>query len=61
MITSDWWNEAEHYREVKAGNDIRMGIGEQGKLKSAYENGLITRNEMAVCVKRILEMILWLE
>ena len=61
MITSDWWNEAEHYREVKAGNDIRMGIGEQGKLKKAYEEGLITRNEMAICVKRILEMILWIE
>ena len=61
MLTTDWHNTAEHYKEVKAGNDIRMDSKEQGKLKPAYDKGLITRNEMAICVKRILEMILWLE
>ncbi len=61
MITSDWWNTAEHYKEVKAGNDIRMPMYADVPLKEAYDKGLITRNEMAVCVKRILEMILWLE
>jgi len=61
MITTDWSNHAEHYEEVKAGNDIRMGHSNQGKLKPAYDKGLISRNEMAICVKRILEMILWLD
>ena len=61
MVTSDWWNLMEHYKGVKAGNDIRMPKEDIGGLKEAYEKGLVTRNEMAACVKRILEMILWLE
>lgn len=60
MVTTDWSNNAENYREVKAGNDIRMPMKEK-LLDEAYETGLISRDEMAVCVKRILEMILWVE
>ena len=61
MITTDWNNTSQHYKEIKAGSDVRMPALQQGKLKEPYEKGLITRNEMALCVKRILEMILWLE
>ncbi len=61
MITTDWSNHAKHYKEVQAGNDIRMPASQGGQLKAPYETGLITRDEMAVCVKRILEMILWVE
>lgn len=61
MVTSDWNNTAEHYKEVLAGNDIRMPANEAGKLKPAYDKGLVGRNEMAICVKRILEMVLWLD
>ncbi len=60
MITTDWSNHAEHYKEVKAGNDVRMPC-QEGQLKEAYEQGLISRDEMAACVKRVLEMILWVE
>ena len=60
MVTTDWSNHAENYREVKAGNDIRMPMKEK-LLDEAYEAGLISRDEMASCVKRILEMILWVE
>ena len=60
MITTDWWNNAEHYKEVKAGNDIRMP-DLQGQLKEPYEKGLVTRNEMAACAKRVLKTILWVE
>lgn len=61
MVTTDWWNTAEHYKEVKAGNDIRMPVSDTNVLRNAIEKGLLTRNEMAICVKRILEMILWIE
>jgi len=61
MLTTDWSNTAEHYKEVKAGNDIRMPVSQRGQLKEPYEKGLITRDEMAVCAKRILEMVLWVE
>ena len=59
-VTTDWSNHAEHYKEVKAGNDVRMPCRE-GLLKEPYEAGLLTRDEMAACAKRLLEMILWVE
>lgn len=60
-FTSDWWNTADHGKEVKAGNDIRMPIYDGIVLKEAYDKGIVTRDELAVCAKRILKMILWLE
>ena len=27
MVTTDWWTFGEHYRETKAGNDIKMAAG----------------------------------
>lgn len=61
MVTSDWVNEKDHVKEIKAGNDIKMPRGEQEKLLEALQNGTLRREELAVCVKRILEMFLWLE
>ena len=61
MVTSDWVNEKDHVKEVKAGNDIKMPRGEQGKLLAALKDGSLRREELAICVKRILNMFLWLE
>lgn len=61
MVTSDWVNEKDHVKEVKAGNDIKMPLGEPEKLMEALQNGTLMREELAICVKRILEMFLWIE
>ncbi|MBR6051106.1 MAG: glycoside hydrolase family 3 C-terminal domain-containing protein [Clostridia bacterium] len=61
MVSSDWENTAIHYKEVKAGNDVRMPGNQEGLLIGPYHDGLITRDEMASCVRRVLEMILWIE
>lgn len=58
MVTTDWWNHAEHYLEVKAGGDIKMGCGYPERVLAAKEKGLVSREEMETCTKRILEMIL---
>lgn len=58
VITTDWWTKGEHYKEIKAGNDIKMGTGYPERVLAALKKGLITRDEMAVCVRRVLEMIL---
>jgi Beta-glucosidase-related glycosidases len=58
MVTTDWWTHAEHYKEVKAGNDVKMGCGYPDRLLKAKELGLLSREEMDVCAKRILELIL---
>jgi len=61
MVSSDWENTAEHYKEVKAGDDVRMPGNQEGRLIEPYKAGLISRDEMASCVRRTLEMILWVE
>ena len=58
MVTTDWWTHGEHYRETKAGNDIKMANGYEERVQEAFEKGYITRNEIALCAKRILTMIL---
>ena len=58
MVTTDWWTCGEHYKETKAGNDLKMGCGYPERVKEAYEKGAITREEIETCVKRILRLIL---
>ncbi len=57
-VTTDWWTSGEHYLELKAGNDIKMGAGYPERVKEAFEKGLITREEIAQNARRVLELIL---
>ena len=58
IVTTDWWTCGEHYRETKAGNDIKMATGYPERVKEALEKGYISRGEIVLCAKRILEMVL---
>ena len=63
LVTTDWWNTASRTKEIIAGNDIHMPStvdwGVETPAKSEVDG--VTRNQLAVCVKRLLNMILWLE
>lgn len=56
MVTTDWGVHSHHSDEVLAGNDLKMGEGEPDELHQAYESGKITRADLEICVKRILQM-----
>ncbi|MGN0986511.1 MAG: glycoside hydrolase family 3 C-terminal domain-containing protein [Otoolea sp.] len=58
VVTTDWWTKGEHYKELKAGNDIKMGTGYPERVMMALEKGLITRTDLERCAARVLEMIL---
>ncbi len=58
MVTTDWWTCGEHYKETKAGNDVKMASGYPERLLAAKSLGLITRAEMETCAKRVLDLIL---
>ena len=58
MVTTDWWTYGEHYKEVLAGNDLKMACGYPERLQEAIEKGVLTRADMEKCVKRILQTIL---
>jgi beta-glucosidase len=58
LVTSDWWTRGEHYKELLAGNDIKMGCGFPERVKQAMDMGAVTRNDLLHCAKRVLELIL---
>ena len=58
MVTTDWWTRAEHYKEIKAGNDVKMGNGFPDRVKKAMELGELGRAELEHCARRVLELIL---
>lgn len=58
MVTTDWWTHGEHYKETLASNDVKMGCGFPERLLEAIDKGIITREDIAACAKRILTLIL---
>ena len=61
MVTTDWWTFGEHYKEVKAQNDLKMACGFPETLMQAMEVGALDREEMEICAKHILELLLKLD
>ena len=61
MVSTDWHVYSEQYKEIKAGNDLRMPGGFPYRLMEAMNCGLISREEIQVSVKRILQVILRLD
>ena len=58
MVTTDWWTFGEHYKEIKAGNDVKMGCGYTERVMEALEKGAVTREELEICARRVLGLIL---
>ena len=58
LVTTDWYTHGEHYKEVKAGNDIKMGRGFADRLMQAYREGALSREEMETSVRRLLHVIM---
>ena len=61
MVTTDWWTDGEHYKEVAAGNDMKMGTGFPDRLLEALRKGALTREQMETAAKNILRMFLRLD
>ena len=57
MVETDWGVKNDPVKEVKAGNDLKMPVGYPDELKAAVEKGDLTRAELELCVKRIIEMM----
>ncbi len=58
LITTDWNNSAEQYRELIAGNNLRMPTGSGRRTLKALELGLIKREDIEKNARHILEFIL---
>lgn len=56
MVVTDWGVKNDPVQEVIAGNDLKMHRGYPEDLQVGLDNGRITRADLELCVKRILEM-----
>ena len=61
LVTTDWWTRGEHYKEILAGNDIKMGCGFPDRVRKAMDLGAITRADLEHCAERVLNLILKIE
>ena len=61
LVTTDWWTRGEHYKEILAGNDVKMACGFPERVKKAQDMGAICRADYEHCAKRVLELILKLD
>lgn len=58
LVMSDWWTRGEQYKEILAGNDLKMANGYPERVREAMEKGLVTRADLETCARRVLELIL---
>ena len=61
MVTTDWWNHGSHYKEIAAGNDVKMARGNPEHTLQMIREGQLDASAVRDCCKRVLEMILRLE
>ena len=57
-VTTDWYTHGEQWREINAGNDIKMGRGMDDETMNALNDGRLSREAMEISAKRVLELIL---
>lgn len=58
LVMSDWWTRGEHYKEILAGNDVKMAAGFPERVQKAMDAGVLTRTDLEICARRVLELIL---
>ena len=61
MVTTDWWNHGSHYKEIAAGNDVKMARGNPEHTLQMIREGKLSEECVRACCRRVLEMILRLD
>ena len=61
MVMTDWWTRGEHYKEILAGNDLKMANGYPERVREAMRHGVVTRSDLTACAIRILALVLRIE
>lgn len=57
VVLSDWWDRSEHYKQILAGNDVKMPLGYPKRVEKAMQMGALGREDLERCATRVLEMI----
>ena len=57
LVISDWWNRAEQYKEILAGNDVKMPTGFPDRVKAAMEKGALSREDLLEPAEHVIEFM----
>lgn len=58
MVLTDWYNDSDPVKELRAGINVKMPIGDESKLLAALSSGDLTRAELISAVKPTVKAIL---
>lgn len=58
MVTTDWYTHGEQWKEIAAGNDVKMGKGMPEHTLKMLEEGKLNREDLVTSVRRLLELLL---
>lgn len=61
VVSSDWDNTVVQYREIAAGNDIKMCCGSPEHTLQMLREGKLSEEDVTLSAKRTLQLILRLE
>ena len=61
LLTTDWWTSGEQWREIAAGNDIKMGCGMPEHTLQMLQSGKLDRQDVIASVKRLCELLMKLD
>ena len=61
MVTTDWYTFGEQWREIEAGNDMKMGAGMPEHTLKMLQEGKLSREALRTSVKRLLTLLLRLK
>lgn len=57
VVTTDWYTYGEQFREIAAGNDIKMGCGMPEHTLQMLREGKLDREQVRTSVKRLMLLI----
>ena len=58
LVTTDWYTYEQQYKEIAAGNDVKMGTGMPEHTYEMLKAGKLRRKDLRTSAKRVLELIL---
>ena len=61
VVTTDWWTYERQYKELAAGNDIKMGCGMPDHTLEMLKAGKVRRKDLRISARRVLELMLKLD
>ena len=58
LVTTDWWTNGEQWKEIAAGNDLKMPVGVPDHTLMKLKSGELSRDDVRLSVRRLFELFM---